>query len=172
MGVCVGISASECRGQRHWVSPTARVTGDFKLPNVGVGNQTWVLCRSCTLSSSVCHPHFCICGGLNDSGPHRLKYLDVWSLLGGTIWEGLWSVALLEEVCHGDGSWGFKSPSHSQLALLLPLACPSGYKLPATASEPRLPVCYHSLCHNGHVLTFWNCKPPINFFFFSGCVLS
>ena len=31
---------------------------------------------------------------------HRLFYLDAFSTVGGTIWEGLGGVALLEGVCH------------------------------------------------------------------------
>jgi hypothetical protein len=39
---------------------------------------------------------------LNENGPHRFIYLSAWSSVGGTLWEGLVGVALLEEVCH----WG------------------------------------------------------------------
>jgi hypothetical protein len=33
--------------------------------------------------------------------PHKLIYLDIWSLVGRTVWEGWGSVALLEEVSLG-----------------------------------------------------------------------
>ena len=38
--------------------------------------------------------------GLNEYGPNRLVCLNAWSLVGGTVWEGLGGVALLEEVYH------------------------------------------------------------------------
>lgn len=34
--------------------------------------------------------------------PHRLRYSNTWSLVGGTLWGGVGGVALLEEVQH----WG------------------------------------------------------------------
>ena len=42
------------------------------------------------------------CGGLNENGLHRLIYLNAWSAVGRTVWEGLEGVVLLEEVC----AWG------------------------------------------------------------------
>jgi hypothetical protein len=38
-------------------------------------------------------------GGLNKSGLRQLKRLEIWSSVGGIVWEGLGGVALLEEVC-------------------------------------------------------------------------
>lgn len=29
------------------------------------------------------------CGGMNENGSHRLLYLNTWSLIGRTVWEGL-----------------------------------------------------------------------------------
>lgn len=40
-----------------------------------------------------------VCGGLNENGPLRLTYLNVWSPVGGTVWEGSGRVVFLE-VCH------------------------------------------------------------------------
>jgi hypothetical protein len=37
------------------------------------------------------------------NGSHRLIYLNTCPPVGGTVWEGLGGVALLEEVCH----WGW-----------------------------------------------------------------
>lgn len=37
-------------------------------------------------------------GGLTKKGTHSLTCLNIWSLVGGTAWAGLGSVALLEEV--------------------------------------------------------------------------
>lgn len=39
------------------------------------------------------------CGGLTRNGPHRLINLNIWSLVGETVWEGF---GVLETVCH----WG------------------------------------------------------------------
>jgi hypothetical protein len=41
-----------------------------------------------------------VCGDLDENGPHICLCLSTWPLLSGIIWEGLGSVALLEEVCH------------------------------------------------------------------------
>ena len=38
-------------------------------------------------------------GGLNENGPQRLKYLDIWSAVGRTVWKQLVCIALLEEAC-------------------------------------------------------------------------
>jgi hypothetical protein len=43
------------------------------------------------------------CGGLNENGPQRFIHLNTWSLVGGSIWEVLEDIALLEEVCNGFG---------------------------------------------------------------------
>lgn len=40
-----------------------------------------------------------VCGGLNENGIYRLRYLKARSLVYGTVWEVLGGVALLEEVC-------------------------------------------------------------------------
>ena len=40
------------------------------------------------------------CGGLNDSGPHRIIYFNAWSLVGAAVWGGSEGVILLEKVCH------------------------------------------------------------------------
>lgn len=45
---------------------------------------------SCTLLNN--------CASWNENGPRRLKYLNAWSLVAGTVWEGLGGVAMLEEV--------------------------------------------------------------------------
>ena len=41
-------------------------------------------------------------GGLNENGPNELRYLNTWYPVGGTVWEGLEGVFLLEEMRH----WG------------------------------------------------------------------
>lgn len=39
-------------------------------------------------------------GGLNEDGPHRLRYLNVWFPVDGTAWKGLNGAPLLETVFH------------------------------------------------------------------------
>lgn len=39
-------------------------------------------------------------GGLNENGPNELMYLNTWYPVGGTVWEGLEGVFLLEEMRH------------------------------------------------------------------------
>lgn len=39
---------------------------------------------------------------MNENGSHRLVYLKAYSLVGGTVWEVLRGMGLLEEACH----WG------------------------------------------------------------------
>jgi hypothetical protein len=48
-------------------------------------------------------PFIDFCDALNEKCPLRRKYLHVWSSVGGTVWEGLGGVALLEEVRHWGG---------------------------------------------------------------------
>lgn len=51
----------------------------------------------------------------------RLTYLNVWSPVGGTVWEGFGGVALLEEVCHC--LWALRFPKSHPIPkwLSLPL---------------------------------------------------
>ena len=44
-------------------------------------------------------PERCQCGYLNANDHYRLVCLNTQSTVGGTIWEGLESRVLLEEVC-------------------------------------------------------------------------
>lgn len=46
-----------------------------------------------------------LCDGLKND-PYRLLCLNVWSLVGGTVWEGIGDVVLLEEICHWRWVWG------------------------------------------------------------------
>lgn len=39
-------------------------------------------------------------GGLNENDLDRLIYLNAWSPISGTPWEGLGGMAWLEEACH------------------------------------------------------------------------
>ena len=44
---------------------------------------------------------------LDENGPHKFLFVNAWSPVGGTVWEGLGGVALLKEVCHWGGLWSF-----------------------------------------------------------------
>jgi hypothetical protein len=51
------------------------------------------------------------CGSLNENGIYKLiYYLNTQSQVGGTIWEGLGSVAILEEVCPWGWALRFQRP--------------------------------------------------------------
>lgn len=48
---------------------------------------------------------------LNENGLYRRIYLNAWSAVGGTVWERLGGVVLLEAVCTGSGLEVLKSHS-------------------------------------------------------------
>lgn len=54
MCVCAEVCACECRGpwrpEKYIGFSGAGVTGNFKLPNMGAVNRTWVLCKNSTSS--------------------------------------------------------------------------------------------------------------------------
>lgn len=57
------------------------------------------------------------------NGPNKLIGLNVWSPVGGIVWEGLGGVVLLKEFCHGEQALRFqKTGAISQSALCLLLA--------------------------------------------------
>lgn len=91
-----------------------------------------------------------LCGVLNENSPHRLIYLDVWSSFGGTVWAGLGSEALLEEVGHWGGLCGVQNVSFqiAPSASRLWLRC----KLTATAVVAHLSAYCCSPVHDGHGL--------------------
>lgn len=79
----------------------------------------WIV-TEVSLTVATCTPHICvhICSGcLNKNDPYRLICLSIWFLVDGIDWERLGYMALLEEVCHWRGFWGFRSLLHSQLVL-------------------------------------------------------
>lgn len=78
--------------------------------------------------------YMCVCGGLNEHGPHRHIYFNVWSLVRRTIWEGFGEL----EVFHWGHVLKFQRSSHSQLTLCLWLS------LQATAAMSCLLVCYYN----------------------------
>lgn len=41
----------------------------------------------------------CCYDGLNEDGPHRFICLNTHSLVGGTVWEELGGMTLLEDIC-------------------------------------------------------------------------
>lgn len=76
------------------------LTLDFKnhrLLNICLDSQLPRL--KCLLS--IYRSWFCFVknGGLNENAASRLMYLNAWSKVAGTVWEGLRNMALLE-VCH------------------------------------------------------------------------
>ena len=86
-------------------------------------------------------------GILNENGSHRLIYLNVWSPVGGPVWEGLGGVALLKEVCHWGQTLSFPSwslnlsPSRSALW-----------------SWVNMRALSRSFTSPSWSLTLWNCK--------------
>lgn len=73
--------------------------------------------------------HFLWKCGLNENGPDWFIYVNVWSPVDKTAWEGLGSVALWEKRCH----WGwalkrFRKPMPFPVSFCLWI----GYKLSAT----------------------------------------
>lgn len=77
------------------------------------------------------------CGGLNENSPHRLKYLNTFTL----SWCKCWGRIRCGLCVTRDGVWNFRSPRVSQfLSLSLPYACRSGSKsmcLPASCHAPH-----------------------------------
>lgn len=43
-----------------------------------------------------------LCGGVNETASHRPICWNIWSLVGGTVWEGLGGITLSEKLYH----WG------------------------------------------------------------------
>lgn len=43
------------------------------------------------------------CGDLNKNVPHRARYLNTWSPIGGAVWGVLEGLTLMEEVLHWGG---------------------------------------------------------------------
>lgn len=70
--------------------------------------------------------------GLNENSFHKVIYLNTWSTVGGSVWEGLGGVTMLEKVCWGGGALRF------QKLTPFPHVC--------------LPPCRHAPCHDGHGL--------------------
>lgn len=93
-------------------------------------------------------------GCLNKNGHNRPICLNTWSSVAGTVWKGLRSITLLEEVIGGvlRMGWRFQKPLiPSKLSLLY--ACGQICKLSATALVLCLPACGHAPCHDNHGLT-------------------
>lgn len=61
-----------------------------------------------------------ICENKNENSPHSLIYLNVWTTVSGTVWEGLADMALLEEcgLAEEDGSQGVGSEVSKGQAIL------------------------------------------------------
>ena len=68
-------------------------------------NKLWQLQQFCILEITniikvSVYVVFGYCGGLNENGFHMCICLNTCFSVGGTAWEGLEDMALLEEVCH------------------------------------------------------------------------
>ena len=73
----------------------------------------------------------CACDSLNENGPQRLLSLNTWPPVGGTVWEGLGHVALLEEVCQWGQALRFQNIGVIPCGLSLPCGCGSRCELSA-----------------------------------------
>lgn len=75
---------------------------------------TWVSKYLCSKTQSLWDYDLEYCGGFNKNAPYSLIYLNIWSPLSDTIWEGfgeLRVVALLEEVCLWGWTLRFQKPT-------------------------------------------------------------
>jgi hypothetical protein len=68
--------------------------------------------------------------GLNEND---LIHLNTWSPVGGMVWEGLGSIALLEDACYGVDIKLSKNPCHSKY-----LSLPCGHVSKNVGSQLRL----------------------------------
>lgn len=89
------------------------------------------------------------CGGLSETGPHRLIYVKAWSPVGRTVLErirryGIFKGNFEVSTAHDVANLIFSLPF---LYLLI------RYKLPATAPVLCLSGCCHVSSHDGHRLT-------------------
>lgn len=107
--------------------------------------------------------------------PLRLICLTIWSTVGGTFEEGLWSVALLEEVHHL--GWALRFPKLIPFPLDPPVSPPPHCFSLSSCLCSRcsfqilftiMPAWHHAPHHNGHELLLWNYKqgPNLNFSFY------
>jgi hypothetical protein len=111
---------------------------------------------SCLVSLFLIH-HW---GSLNNNNPHRLIYLNTWSPVAQTVWEGLGDIALLKEVYHGAVRFPeAQAISSASIFSVLCLRCES----PGGALVPCLLVWF--LPWWPWTLSFWTWKPQISFFF-------
>lgn len=80
------------------------------------------------------------CGDFSDNGSSRLLYLNSWSAVGGTTWDELGDMALLEGVCR----WGqiLMCPKHMPFpfSFLSESLLSQQVKFSATAAVPCLPA--------------------------------
>jgi hypothetical protein len=81
-----------------------------------------------------------VCGTLNEINPHRLIYLNAWSLVDATVWERLGGVTLLRRCV--TGRVGFKVSIGQQIRpqCFSPGPCGSGYKLLVSVPAACLPA--------------------------------
>lgn len=95
--------------------------------------------------------------GVNENGLQSIIYLNVWSTVGRTLWEGL-VVALLKEVSHCKYTWRIQNPVTVPVSIL-------SSSLPHALSyySDSMPACLLpcSLSWWSWTNTLWNCEPQI-----------
>lgn len=81
--------------------------------------------------------------GLNMNGPHRLIWLNIWSLIGRPVWEEFGGTALLEEACYW--GWALKFQK-SMLFPVCPLPRCYSAVLETTRNSPSGPEAQLNTC--------------------------
>jgi hypothetical protein len=94
-------------------------------------------------------------------------------LIAISWWNSLGIMALLGKRHHWRADFEV-SKSHAIPVTMFsfPHACWIIHKLSATAPVTCLPFWCHFPSHGGHGLTLWTCKPPINSFIWSWCLIT
>jgi hypothetical protein len=143
---------SECTLLLSCLSPGTQsrsCPGSGTTYNGSVFPPQWMKPRS---SQQTCH------SGLKKNAPYRLMYLNTWSPVSATVWEGLGGVALLEEVCHYgvvfEVSKAHTVPTGSSLTLLW-IRC----KLSTSATALCLPAAVLPTMMVMDTTILWNHEP-------------
>lgn len=105
---------------QHVVSYIPQYSLSIMCESSGMSNAMDIHCKGLKLQTSSHLSAFSLffSGGLNELPPnaHMFEFLVPG---GGTIWEWLGDVILLEEVCYWGGDWAFKDWYHSHCFLCL-----------------------------------------------------
>ena len=87
---------------------------------------------------------------MNENEPHGLIDLNVWSSVGGTVWEELEGVALLEEMCQRGKALRYQKPTVFQNYFLCFEVITQD--MTSTALSSYIPALNHAPHHDGHGL--------------------